>query len=76
MTNEKILEGNKFADCTIEELHNYWNEMKDFFYNDGWISSDTPLGKMRDVYCNEFLTGVVVMEQDLMRAIVCKVFDN
>ena len=75
MTNEKTLKGNKFADCTIEELHNYWNEMKDFYEN-GWISSDTLLGKMRDIYCKEFPAGIVIMEQDLMRAICCKVFDS
>ena len=47
-----------------------------YFYENGWISSDTLLGKMRDIYCKEFPAGIVIMEQDLMRAICCKVFDS
>lgn len=75
MTNEEILKENEFANCTIEELHNYWEEMKDF-YSCGSIDFNTPLGKMRDIYCSKYPTGIVIMEQELMRAIVCKVFDN
>ena len=75
MDKEKILQCNLFADCSEEELRQYWDEMKEF-YRDGWISSDTALGMMRDNYCNKYVAGVVIMEQDLLRAIACVAFDD
>ena len=43
---------------------------------DGWVSSDTALGMMKDNYCNKYADGVVIMEQDLLRAIACVAFDE
>ena len=75
MDKEKILHNNLFDSCTKEELSQYWDEMKTF-YRDGWISSDTALGMMKDNYCNKYADGVVIMEQDLLRAIACVAFDE
>lgn len=74
MEKEKILANNLFANCSEKELSQYWDEMKEF-YRDGWIQSNTALYKMRDAYCNKVPTGIVIMEQDLLRAIACMVFD-
>lgn len=76
MTNEKILEGNKFSDCSIDELRNYWTEMKESVYENGWIAVGTPLGNMRDVYCKDSSYGMVVMERDLLTAIVCSLWPD
>ena len=75
MDKEKILQNNLFADCSEEELRQYWDEMKEF-YRDGWIASWTTLGEMRDKYCDMYPTGIVIMEQDLLRAIVIKMFEE
>ena len=75
MDKEKILHNNFFASCSKEELGQYWDEMKQF-YRDGWISSDTALGMMRDNYYNKYAAGVVIMEQDLLRAIACIAFEE
>ena len=75
MDNEKILKGNLFADCSEEELRQYWDEMKEF-YRDGWIAFGTHLGDMRDKYCDMYPAGIVIMEQDLLRAIAVKMFDK
>ncbi len=74
MSNKEILKNNKFADCNKESLERYWEELKNFYQN-GWVSSDTALGKMRDAYCDEFPAGIIVMEQDLLRAIACSKFN-
>ena len=75
MNKEKILHGNLFANCSEEELRLYWDEMKEF-YRDGWIAFGTKLGDMRDKYCEMYTTGIIVMEQDLLRAITVKMFDK
>lgn len=75
MDKEKILQNNLFADCSEEELRQYWDEMKEF-YRDGWIAFGTHLGDMRDKYCEKHPTGIVIMEQDLLRAITVKMFDK
>ena len=75
MDKEKILHNNLFASCSKKDLSQYWDEMKTF-YRDGWISSDTALGMMRDNYCSKYAAGVVIMEQDLLRAIACVAFDE
>ena len=46
------------------------------FYRDGWIAFDTHLGDMRDKYCEKNPAGIVIMEQDLLRAITVKMFDK
>ena len=76
MDKKKILQGNLFADCSEEELRLYWDEMKEF-YRDGWIAFGTKLADMRDKYCEIYHpTGIIVMEQDLLRAITVKMFDK
>ena len=75
MDKEKILQGNLFANCSEEELRRYWDEMKEF-YRDGWIAFGTHLGDMRDKYCEKYPAGIVIMEQDLLRAITVKMFDK
>lgn len=75
MDKEKILQNNLFSDCSEEELRRYWDEMKEF-YRDSWIASGTPLGDMRDKYCEKSPVGIVIMEQDLLRAITVKMFDK
>ena len=75
MDKEEILNGNLFADCSEEELRQYWDEMKEF-YRDGWIAFGTHLGDIRDKYCEKYPAGIVIMEQDLLRAITVKMFDN
>ena len=75
MDKEKILQNNLFADCSEEELRQYWDEMKEF-YRDGWIAFGTHLGDMRDKYCEKYSAGIVIMEQDLLRAITVKMFDR
>lgn len=75
MDKEEILNGNLFADCSEEELRQYWDQMK-LFYRDVWIASGTALGEMRDKYCDMYPAGIVIMEQDLLRAIAIKMFDK
>ena len=75
MDKEKILQGNLFANCSEEELRLYWDEMKEF-YRDDWIAFGAKLGDMRDKYCEIYPTGIIVMEQDLLRAITVKMFDK
>ena len=75
MEKEKILRGNLFSDCSEEELRQYWDAMKEF-YRDGWITFGTKLGDMRDKYCEISPAGIVIMEQDLLRAIAVKVFED
>ena len=75
MDKEKILKGNLFSDCSEEELRQYWDEMKEFYRN-GWIAFGTRLGNMRDKYCEKCPAGIVIMEQDLLRAITVKMFDK
>ena len=75
MDKEKILQCNLFADCSEEELRQYWDQMKEF-YRDGWIASWTTLGEMRDKYCDMYPAGIVIMEQDLLRAIAIKMFEE
>ena len=75
MDKEEILHNNFFASCSKEELGQYWDEMKQF-YRDGWIAFGTHLGDMRDKYCEKYPAGIVIMEQDLLRAITVKMFDK
>ena len=75
MDKEKILQNNLFSDCSEEELRQYWDEMKEF-YRDGWIAFGTHLGDMRNKYCEKYPTGIVIMEQDLLRAIAIKMFEE
>lgn len=75
MDKEKILQGNLFANCSEKELRLYWDEMKEF-YRDGWIAFGTKLSDMRDKYCEMYTTGIIIMEQDLLRAITVKMFDK
>ena len=75
MDKEKILRCNLFADCSEEELRRYWDEMKEF-YRDGWIAFGTHLGEMRYKYCDMYPAGIVIMEQDLLRAITVKMFEE
>ena len=46
------------------------------FYRDVWIASGTALGEMRDKYCDMYPAGIVIMEQDLLRAIAIKMFEE
>lgn len=71
MSNEKILNGNMFANCSIEELSILWNGMKDF-YDKGWFEYDNPVTPYKDKYCAMSPIGVVQVEQDLLRAIAVK----
>ena len=75
MDKEKILKGNLFSNCSEEELRQYWDQMK-LFYRDGWIAFGTHLGDMRDKYCEKYPAGIVIMEQDLLRAITVKMFEE
>ena len=75
MDKEKILKGNLFSDCSEEELRQYWDAMKEF-YRDGWIAFGTKLGDMRDKYCEIHPAGIVIMEQDLLRAIAIKMLEE
>ena len=75
MDKEKILQNNLFSDCSEEELRQYWDAMKEF-YRDGWIAFGTKLGDMRDKYCEMYPAGIVIMEQDLLRAIAIKMFEE
>lgn len=75
MSAEEILKNNKFANCSVDELKNYWEEMKQF-YTCGWIDSDTPLGAMRDAYCKDYPAGIVIMEADFMRAVCVRTYEG
>mgnify|MGYP007000685604 CR=1 FL=1 len=73
MTTEKILENNKFKNCSTEELQTLWLGLKQF-YSDGWCSETNPITPYKNLYCAESPIGVVQVEQDLLRAIACKCF--
>ena len=75
MDKKQILKGNLFSKCSKQELNQYWDQLK-LFYREGWIAFGTKLGDMRDKYCEIYPTGIIVMEQDLLRAITVKMFDK
>ena len=71
MEYHPILQNNKFADCSREELAVLWWGLKSF-YNEGWYTADNPLTPYKNAYCEESHIGVVLVEQDLLRAIACE----
>lgn len=73
MEYKDILYGNHFANLSDDELETVWEQMR-FFYANGYTQDGTLLDSMRKQYCSESPTGVVIMEQDFLRAVACRHF--
>lgn len=76
MSNNKMLKNNKFANCTRSELLSLWYGLK-CIYDEGWDrtgTADNPLTSYKDAYCEESNMGLILVEQDLFRAIACEFF--
>lgn len=73
MTKEIILKGNKYADCTLEQLQELWKGLMRF-YEVGWCEEDNPITPYKEAYVAESPVGVVNMEQDLLRRIAVFTF--
>ena len=72
-----ILENNLYAGCTMEELHDLWEGYKKAAYEVGWYTEDNPMTKYKDKYVERIGSlGVVLSEQDLLRAIAYKCFEE
>lgn len=71
MDSHTILKNNKFAGCSREELAILWLGLKKF-YAEGWYTEDNPLTPYKNAYCEESHIGVLLVEQDLLRAIACE----
>lgn len=74
MSNNKMLKNNKFANCTRSELLSLWYGLKRI-YAEGWDTTgttDNPLTPYKDAYCEESNMGLILVEQDLLRAIACE----
>lgn len=75
MTNKEILRGNKFANMTYDDLQLMWDGLKRF-YEYGCFAWDNPLRPYKQLYCEESPVGIMRVEQDLLRAIACKMFEE
>ena len=73
--HSSILKNNKFADCSKEELAVLWSGLKRF-YSDGYCTADNPLTPYKNAYCEESHIGVLLVEQDLLRAIACEFLEE
>lgn len=71
MSNNKILKNNKFANCIRSELLSLWHNLERV-YAEGWCANDNPLTPYKDAYCEESSMGLILVEQDLLRAIACE----
>lgn len=70
MSNNKMLKNNKFANCTRSELLSLWYGLKRI-YAEGW-EADNPLTPYKDAYCEESNMGLILVEEDLLKAIACE----
>lgn len=72
-----IMFNNLYKDCTIEELHDLWNGYKKAEYEVGFYKNDNPMTKYKNKYVELYgVYGVILSENDLLRAIAYKVFEN
>ena len=73
MSNEDILIGNYFANCSTKELETLWNRLK-VFYANGYIAEDSPLKPFQVRYLQESECGLglIVMEKDLLRTMAVR----
>lgn len=72
-TKEMFLEENKFANFSLEELREIFDQYR-FFCNNGYTPKNTELDKIREKICEEIPFGVTAMQMQLLTAIVVKWF--
>lgn len=70
---EILLENNKFAKYSLEELKEIFDRYR-FFCTNGYTPEDVELDKVRKELCEEIPYGVVVMQNQLLTAIAVKTF--
>lgn len=71
--DRRLLDRNLFVVCDNDELLELWEALR-VFYSNGYIPEDSPLEAYRQKYqsCNPIGLSLVVMEQDLLRAIAVR----
>lgn len=72
-TKEMFLEENKFANFSLEELKEIFDQYR-FFCSNGYTPKNTKLDEIREEICKEIPFGVTAMQTQLLTAIVVKVF--
>lgn len=64
-----LLQNNKFANCSKEELETLWKGLIRFYDTDKF-EEDNPITPYKEVYTADGIVGLVNMEWDLLRKIV------
>lgn len=72
---ETLLEGNKFAKYSLEELKELFDQYR-FFFTNGYTPKGTELERIREELCNEISYGATAMQTQLLIAIAVKTFWN
>lgn len=67
-----LLQNNKFANCSKEELETLWKGLIRFYDTDKF-EGDNPITPYKEVYTADGIVGLVNME-DLLRKIVLTMF--
>ena len=76
MSNEIILTGNKFVNCTRSELLSLWYGFKRMC-TEGRATTDNPLTPYKDAYCKKSnIAGLLLTELDLLIAIAYEFCEN
>ena len=71
MYDDDILKNNHFNGLSYKELLELWLALKDF-YKRGYVLKDSPLEPWREKFCAECYTGVVYMENELLKILSVK----